>query len=1183
MKRYLQRGLGAEAQKVFLSMVAFSDNVQRGEAIHLPSDPDLVPEEWAEDEIRSMGLDDPTEQHRYSDLATPGGFLRAVREVVATDVAAEPGLRAYVRTQLSRDVTVSTRPTPAGNDVLDPFHPYGITKHLVDKPVSTFEGSDLWLRILAAEKAGLIKVDLEFKKDKDPVEEISEVYLSDNTSDAALEWNKWRKEVVQYSVRDKIVPALLQELRTHLTANAIETTLTQVQDAFWRFVSQPPVRIIEASDDSEESPDERPRDPVVLETPRFMAVVWGAGGHGDGPTTIVQLDGHGNLKDLLTAAQLSGNVPRTVNSSSNKDTAVFDPAADPKKSKDSQKIREKILEHKPNAILVSTNAPQAKQIKDDMEKISQYTESDARFKDELLPHLENKKVEVYWADHRLAALWANSDAAKAEFPDYTYLVRMAVGVGRLALDPLAVLAVLCGPKKGILFLKMHDLQDMLPREALAQRLEQTLISAVSQVGVDINGMVANPWRQGPLQFVPGLGPRKARALLAAIAASEDPFVKTRVDLLKQDASFGSGGQSDMAQLGKNVFQNAASCLRVRHGAVAALQNEADFDAVDDIRIHPQSEAMLQIVLDEAFPELAEGGNSVDVRTAVDQPERLLHLDLCGLAEHNNYEHKLMTLSDMVFELWAPYGEVRLGSAAPSDEQAFYLRHGETPESLKIGRLVEGKVVWVGDSEVKVILQNNGMEAFIPQDEVSSKDQYVKLGDVFRHGQVVVARILATNIEGGKDSAQEGPTRRHPVTLSTKSTYLQDTDTWEEKYCKKVEACYRPPEKSAAAAAAAAATPSRRVGVPRRQLQARPIEHPLWRNKRGTEVAQELQDKPPGSALFRPAMRPTLAERLSHISASIKLADLSTGPLLLNVDIKEAKDKPPKQARLQAPLRIDLSPNDEESYDDLDEVVARYVEPLVENVTQLRNHRKFEEGDTNAVNKHIRQQLSQAAGASGAYCVALDAARPGTGCIAYGAGGPESSIYREWFNITPKGYYFRGRTYPEVERVLDAFKRDPNYKKKQRADMQGGMMAAQQRMMGGPPGYGQQTPGYGQPPGGATPYGPGGMGGYNPYGNPQQQQQSGYGSGYGQPPGQQPYRPAPAAAAAAAGGYGARPPGFPGAPPPPPPAAAGGGFYPAVPPQQQQQGYPGGGYAVNPAAAGGYQQPPPQQQYGYGGR
>jgi hypothetical protein len=83
----------------------------------------------------------------------------------------------------------------------------------------------------------------------------------------------------------------------------------------------------------------------------------------------------GNLKDLLTAGQLSGNVPRTVNSGS-REQPVFDPAADPKKSRDSHKIREKILEHKPNAILVATSSPQSKQIKDDMEKISQYTESE---------------------------------------------------------------------------------------------------------------------------------------------------------------------------------------------------------------------------------------------------------------------------------------------------------------------------------------------------------------------------------------------------------------------------------------------------------------------------------------------------------------------------------------------------------------------------------------------------------------------------------------------------------------------------------------------------------------------------------------------------------------------------------------------------------------------------------------
>lgn len=55
---------------------------------------------------------------------------------------------------------------------------------------------------------------------------------------------------------------------------------------FWHFVSQPPVRIFEVPDESEQ-------DPILMEAPRFMAVVWGANMNGDGPTTLVQLDGQG--------------------------------------------------------------------------------------------------------------------------------------------------------------------------------------------------------------------------------------------------------------------------------------------------------------------------------------------------------------------------------------------------------------------------------------------------------------------------------------------------------------------------------------------------------------------------------------------------------------------------------------------------------------------------------------------------------------------------------------------------------------------------------------------------------------------------------------------------------------------------------------------------------------------------
>jgi hypothetical protein len=41
-----------------------------------------------------------------------------------------------------------------------------------------------------------------------------------------------------------------------------------------------------------------------------------------------------------------------------------------------------------------------------------------------------------------------------------------------------------------------------------------------------------------------------------------------------------------------------------------------------------------------------------------------------------------------------------------------------------------------------------------------------------------------------------------------------------------------------------------------------------------------------------------------------------------------------------------------------------------------------------------------------------------------------------------GFYFRAKMYPDVERVLDTFKRDPNYKKRQQA-----AEVAQQRMAG----------------------------------------------------------------------------------------------------------------------------------------
>ena len=54
-------------------------------------------------QIDALGLlADESEQQRYADICNPGGFLRALREVIATDLAAEPILRSLVRGHVFR-------------------------------------------------------------------------------------------------------------------------------------------------------------------------------------------------------------------------------------------------------------------------------------------------------------------------------------------------------------------------------------------------------------------------------------------------------------------------------------------------------------------------------------------------------------------------------------------------------------------------------------------------------------------------------------------------------------------------------------------------------------------------------------------------------------------------------------------------------------------------------------------------------------------------------------------------------------------------------------------------------------------------------------------------------------------------------------------------------------------------
>jgi transcription elongation factor SPT6 len=114
----------------------------------------------------------------------------------------------------------------------------------------------------------------------------------------------------------------------------------------------------------------------------------------------------------------------------------------------------------------------------------------------------------------VAALYESSAFAESDLREFSRLVRRAVGLGRSCIDPLAVLAALLNTEGNeLLSLRLHPLQAALPKAKRRASLEALLVTAVSQVGVSINECAQKEWLAPLLQFVPGLGPRKAVHLL----------------------------------------------------------------------------------------------------------------------------------------------------------------------------------------------------------------------------------------------------------------------------------------------------------------------------------------------------------------------------------------------------------------------------------------------------------------------------------------------------------------------------------------------------------------------------------------------------------------------------------------------------------------------------------------------
>jgi uncharacterized protein len=192
-------------------------------------------------------------------------------------------------------------------------------------------------------------------------------------------------------------------------------------------------------------------------------------------------------------------------------------------------------------------------------------------------------VQVVLVNESGASIYSASAVAREEFPDLDLTVRGSVSIGRRLMDPLSEL-VKIDPKSIGVGQYQHDVD----QSDLKQSLDDTVISCVNSVGVDVNRASVQL-----LTYVSGLGPQLAKNI---------------VSYREQNGPFAArDGLQKVPRLGPKAFEQCAGFLRIRNG-----KNPLDASAV-----HPESYHIVTAMSHEMDCTVTDFIQNQDLRGKID--------------------------------------------------------------------------------------------------------------------------------------------------------------------------------------------------------------------------------------------------------------------------------------------------------------------------------------------------------------------------------------------------------------------------------------------------------------------------------------------------------------------------------------------------------------------------------------
>lgn len=330
-----------------------------------------------------------------------------------------------------------------------------------------------------------------------------------------------------------------------------------------------------------------------------------------------------------------------------------------------------------------------------------------------------------------ASIYSASEIAREEFPEQDITVRGAVSIGRRLMDPLAEL-VKIDPKSIGVGQYQHDVNQF----RLKEKLDQTVVSCVNSVGVNLNTASKHL-----LSYVSGIGSGLAENIVRY--RSEIGMFADRTQLLK------------VTRLGGKAFEQCAGFLRIPNG----------MNPLDQSAVHP-----------EAYPVIEQMAKdlNIEIKSLIANETLLNKIDPRKYVSEQLGE---LTIKDVLNELKKP------GLDPRSEIEEFEYASIYKIEDVQVGMIVPGVVTNITrfGAFVDIGVKQDGLVhvSEIAHQYITDPNELLKLNDKVQVKvmEVDIARKrIALSIKQTKDApSKEYKTNRINTSQNAKPSPQKEQD------------------------------------------------------------------------------------------------------------------------------------------------------------------------------------------------------------------------------------------------------------------------------------------------------------------------------------------------------------------------------------------------------------------------